>query len=272
MPNSNDVSSLNTIKGYVSSTGSFLESVAYSGPFRNTLAIAWKETKGYFSSPMAYVVAAFFVTWTAVWFVRGTIDATFPEATIRGFLYFFLTWWIMVLLSSVLTMRLFAEEAKLGTLELLLTAPVKDYEVVLGKFLATLVMMLASLSLTLYFVLLLVWFGDPDPGPLLSGYLGIILLWSSALAVGLFASSLTNNQIVSFVVATAIVGLFYVIDVAAGRLTGVAADVLTQTSLLGHIDDFGRGVIDISHVIYYVSFTAVFLFLTVISLEMRRWR
>lgn len=178
----------------------------------------------------------------------------------------------MILISSVLTMRLFAEEAKLGTLELLLTAPVKDYEIVIGKFLSTLVMMLASLALTLYFVLLLFWFGDPDPGPIFSGYLGIILLWSTLLAIGLFASSLTNNQIVSFVVTTAITGFFFIIDVAAGRLTGVAADVLNHLSLLGHIDDFGRGVVDISNVVYYISFTVVFLFLTVISLEMRRWR
>ncbi len=216
-----------------------LGGIVYAPLVRNIWAIAWKETKTYFSSPMAYVVAGFFVAWTAVWFVRGTIDVTFPEATIRSFLYFFLTWWIIMLLSAVLTMRLFAEEAKLGTLELLLTAPVKDYEVVLGKFLATLVMVLASLALTLYFVLLLFWFGDPDSGPLLTGYLGIILFWAAILSVGLFASSLTDNQIVSFVVTIAIGGLFFIIDVAAGRLTGTAADVLAQASLLAHIDDFG---------------------------------
>ncbi len=271
MPSSDNVS-VNAVRGFLSSTGGFLESIAYSPPLRNTVAIAWKEIKGYFSSPMAYVVMGFFVAWCAIWFVRGNISATFPEATVRDFLYFFLTWWIIIILSSVTTMRLLAEEAKLGTLELLLTAPVRDYEVVIGKYLSTLVMMLASLALTLYFVLILIWFGDPDSGPLMSGYLGIILLWSAVLSVGLFASSLTNNQIVSFVVSTGIAGTFYIIDVAAGRLTGVTANILTQASLLGHIDDFGRGVVDISNVIYYLSFTAVFLFLTVISLEMRRWR
>ena len=272
MADLNRISSTNTIKVWLTYPLVFLQLIAYSGPLRNTLAIAWKEIKSYFSSPMAYVVAAFFVTWCAIWFVRGTIDTTFPEATIRGFLYFFLTWWIIILISSVLTMRLFAEEAKMGTLELLLTAPVKDYEIVIGKFLSTLVMMLATLAFTLYFVLLLFWFGDPDPGPIFSGYLGIILLWSSILAIGLFASSLTDNQIVSFVVTTAIAGFFFIIDVAAGRLTGVTADVLTRASLLGHIDDFGRGVIDVSNLVYYISVTVLFLFLTVISLEMRRWR
>ncbi len=260
------------IKGYVSNTGNFLEKIAFQPAIRNIVAIALKETKSYFSSPMAYVVGGFFVTWCAVWFIRGTIETTFPEATVRDFLYFFLTWWIVVLLSAVITMRLFAEEAKMGTLELLLTAPVKDFEVVIGKFIATMIMMLASLALTLYFVLMLFWFGDPDTGPLLSSYLGIILLWAAVMAVGLFASSLTNNQIVSFVVTTAIAGFFYIIDVAAGKLSGVAANILSQASLLSHIDDFGKGVVDVSNIVYYVSFTAVFLFLTVISLEMRRWR
>lgn len=260
------------IRGYLSSTGNFLEGIAFHPFLRNTLAIAWKEIKSYFSSPMAYVVGGFFVTWCAVWFIRGTIAATFPEATVRDFLYFFLTWWVIILLSAVITMRLFAEEAKLGTLELLLTAPVKDFEIVLGKFIATMAMMLASLAFTLYFVLMLFWFGDPDTGPLLSSYLGIILLWAAVMSVGLFASSLTNNQIVSFVVTTAIAGFFYIIDVAAGRLSGAASNFLSQASLLAHIDDFGKGVVDMSHVVYYLTFTGVFLFLTVISLEMRRWR
>lgn len=271
MPGSANASS-KIIRTYLSPPANLLESFLYSPPIRNIWAIAWKELKTYFSSPMAYVVAAFFVTWNAVWFVRGAIDVPFPEATIRSFLYFFLTWWVMMLLSAVLTMRLFAEEAKLGTLELLLTAPVKDFEVVLGKFLSTFITMLGYLALTLYFVLILFWFGDPDTGPMLSGFLGIILLWSALLSVGLFASVMSNNQIVSFVVTTAIVGVFFIIDIAAGQLTGVASQILSQASLLAHIDDFGRGVIDISNVVYYISFTVVFLFLTVVSLEMRRWR
>ena len=264
--------SIKAARSYLSSPMNLLEGVIYSALLRNTWAIAWKETKSYFSSPMAYIVALFFVAWNAIWFVRGTIDTAFPEATIRSFLYFSLTPWIIMLLSAVLTMRLFAEEAKMGTLELLLTAPVRDLEVVLGKFLATFAMMLATLALTLYFVLLLFWYGDPDTGPLLSGYLGIILLWATTLSIGLFASSLTNNQIVSFVVTTAISGVFFVIDIAAGQLTGLAADILSQSSLLFHLDDFARGIVDISHVIYYISSTAAFLFLTVISLDMRRWR
>ncbi|GBD10789.1 Inner membrane transport permease YbhR [bacterium HR23] len=236
---------------------------------RNTLAIAWKETKSYFGSPMAYVIGAVFLALTGYFFV-SSISRPFAEATIRGWLlpatFFFVFW------APALTMRLFAEEQKLGTLELLLTAPVHDWEVVLGKFLASVAILVGTLSLTLYYVLLLFWFGDPDVGPLLSGYLGLLLYGSASLAIGLFASSLTSNQIVAAVVGSGLLLLMTLADQAAQIVGGIASRVLEQISLTAHFADFARGVIDTHNVVYYILVTVFVLFLTERNLDSRRWR
>ena len=168
---------------------------------KNTLSIAWKETKTYFVSPMAYVIIAVYTALAAYYFVTS-ISGVLPEATIRG--YIGPSTLIFVLLSPIMTMRLLAEEQKLGTLELLMTAPVRDYEIVLGKFLAALAGLISLLVPTVYLVILLTWFGTPDIGPVLSGYLGLILFGMATLSVGLFASSLSGNQIVAAVIAMGI--------------------------------------------------------------------
>ena len=242
---------------------------------RNTYAIAWKEIKGYFTSPVAYVVALIFVALTGYFFVRSVDSilsgANFPEASLRGLLtqisIFILPW-----LAPVLTMRLLAEEQKMGTIELLLTSPVKDWEVVLGKFFASMVFFLGALSLTLWYVLMLEWRGNPEIGPLLSGYLGIILYGGAAIAIGLLASSFTSNQIIAAVVSLGILVLLTFLEVGADQVTGIASTIVGQMGMTTHFDDFVRGVIDTSNVVYYVSVMAVALFLTVRSLETRRWR
>ncbi|MFN3974763.1 MAG: ABC transporter permease, partial [Dehalococcoidia bacterium] len=216
-----------------------------------------------------YVVGAVFLALTGYFFV-SSISQPFAEATIRGWLlpatFFFVFW------APALTMRLFAEEQKLGTLELLLTAPVYDWEVVLGKFLASLVILVGTLSLTLYYVILLFWFGDPDIGPLASGYLGILLYGGAALAIGLFASSLTSNQIVAAILGSGILLLMTLADQAAQIVGGVASLVLEQISLTAHFADFARGVIDTHNVVYYLLVIAFVLFLTERNLDSRRWR
>ena len=236
---------------------------------RNIVAIAWKETKIYITSPMAFVIGAVFLAFTGVVFVRS-ISGPFPETTVRGLIdpasFFF------VILSPALTMRLLAEEQKLGTLELLLTAPVRDYEVVLGKFIASFLILVGTLALTFYYVILLYWFGDPDTGPLLSSYLGLILYGAATLSIGLFASSLSANQIVASIVGMGTIILLSFVNQVGALVSGVSSQILTQLSLTNHLDDFSRGVIDTNNLIYYVSFTALFLFLTVRSLETRRWR
>ncbi len=237
---------------------------------RSIWAIAWKETKTYFSSPMAYVVGAVFVGLTGFFFVDA-ISVPFPSASVRGFLDRAVLL-VMPIWAPIITMRLLAEEQKLGTLELLMTAPVRDHEIVLGKFLATLFIFLGTLSLTLWFVLLLFFFGDPDPLPLLVAYLGFILYGAAALAAGLFASSLSPNQIVAAVVGFGILLLLTITQQAALQVKGAAATILTDLSITSHMEDFLRGILSTRDVVYYLSLLVLFLFLTIRLVESRRWR
>ena len=236
---------------------------------RNTVAIAWKESKAYFLTPTAYVVGAMFLVLTGIFFVRD-VTSTFPEATVRGLV----DWasFFIIFLSPLLTMRLLAEEQKMGTLELLLTAPVRDWEVVLGKYIASLGTLVVTIALTLYYVVLLYWFGDPDTGPLLSSYFGLLMYGAAALSVGLLASSLSSNQIVAAVLGMAVLLPLSFIELVSDRVSGTAEDVLNGLSMDAHLLDFNRGIVDLSHIVYFLSMTAVFLFLTVMSLETRRWR
>jgi len=236
---------------------------------KNTLTITLKETKAYFSTPAAYVVGAMFLVLTGIFFVSD-VTAPFAEATVRGIV----NWasFFAIFLAPLLTMRLLAEEQKLGTLELLLTSPVRDWEVVIGKYIASFLTLSATMALTAYYVFLLYLFGDPDTGPVFSAYLGLMLHGAVALSAGLFASSLSGNQIVSAVVGMAVLLTLSFIDQVGDLLSGTAAQVIENLSITAHFTDFTRGVIDFSHVIYFISLTAVFLFLTVRSLETRRWR
>ena len=159
----------------------------------------------------------------------------------------------------------------MGTLELLLTAPVRDSEVIIGKFLGSLGILTVMLALTLYYPILLIWFGDPDMGPIATGYLGLFLLGCTSLAVGLFASSLTSNQIVAAVVAGGILFVLWFAGMAAGLLPEAIGEVIGYLSLYYYFPDFMRGIIDTRAVIYYLSITVLFLFLAVRSLENSRW-
>ena len=235
----------------------------------NTFNIAWKETKLYFGTPAAYIVGAMFLGLTGVFFVAD-VTAPFAEAGVRGIV----DWasFFVIFLAPLLTMRLLAEEQKLGTLELLLTSPVRDWEVVLGKYIASFLILAAILAVTLYYVVLLYSFGDPDTGPVLSGYLGLLLYGAAALAIGLLGSSLSSNQIVAAVVGIAILLMLSFVNLIADIVTGVASEVFNGMSMNEHIVDFSRGVIDTSSVVFFLSLTAIFLFLTIRSLETRRWR
>jgi len=235
---------------------------------RNILSIAGRELRAYFGAPSSYLIIAVFLFVSGYGF--GWTRVTYQETSIQGFLGW--SGFFLLFLGPALTMRLLAEEEKLGTIELLLTAPVKDFEVVLGKYLGALGMLAVMLSITLYFVLLLILFGDPDPGPVLSGYLGIFLLGAVFLSIGLFASSLTSNQIVAFVVGSAFVLLFWFIGYATDVVGDRADLVFRAISVSTYFPAFGRGVIDSLALIYYASLIAVFLFMTIRSIETRRWR
>jgi len=236
---------------------------------RNTFIIAAKELRSYLTSPMAYIIIAIFLIGTGFFF--GNSQATYYETSISGFLaspYYII---ILLLLITVLTMRLLAEEKKLGTIELLLTAPVRDSEIIIGKFLGSLGIIVIMLILTLYYPILLVIFGDPDFGPIAAGYLGLFLLCCSALAIGIFASSLTSNQIVAAVVGGAILLGLWFLGTMTTFLPQNIGNVIGYISLSNYFPSFILGVIDTRGIIYYLSVTGLFLFLAVRTLENSRW-
>ena len=236
---------------------------------RTAQAIAWKEIQVYFSSPTAYIVGLMFLALSGFFFARD-LGNPFPEATLSSF--FDGATIILILLAPTLTMRLMAEEQKLGTIELLLTSPVRDWEVVVGKYVASLAFLLATLAMTSYYTILLFVFANPDPGPIYSGYLGLALYGGAALSVGLLCSTLTSNQIVAAVVAMGILLALFFADLASANIGGTASTVIGELSIRSHFDDFDRGVIDSKHIVYYLSVIAFFLFLSIRALESRRWR
>jgi ABC-2 type transport system permease protein len=230
-------------------------------------AIMRKEMRSYFNSFIPYALAAFYLIINGIFFAGGLLFG--GEASMRSL---FPTMAILLLfVLPFLTMRLLAEEEASGTVELLLTAPVRDWEVVVGKYLAALVVLLVMLALTLWFPFLLFRFGNPDPLPLLSGYLGLILLGAVIVAVGTFASSLTRHQVVAGLIAFVLLLVLWVVDFAAG-LVPLLRDLISRLTLNGRAQDLWRGVIDTRDVVYFVSLIAVMLFLTTLVVQSRRWR
>jgi len=237
---------------------------------RNVLAITGKELRAYFVSPVAYVVTAGFLLIMGIFFAfvimqplgsqTASLEPVLGSAPV-----------ILLLLAPALTMRLLAEETRSGTMELVLTSPVRDGEVVLGKYLASLLLFLFMLALTLVYVVVLLRFGNPDRGVLVSSYVGAALFGAAFLAVGVLASALTQNQIVAAVISLATLLALWLIDIFASLTRGVLADVLSYLSIIARYNDFMRGVISSQNVIYYLSVIAVALFLATRALETRRW-
>ncbi|PKB66795.1 MAG: hypothetical protein BZY81_06335 [SAR202 cluster bacterium Io17-Chloro-G4] len=236
---------------------------------RTAQAVAWKEIQVYFSNPTAYIVGMMFLALSGFFFARDLNDP-FPQASLENFFYGANI--VLILIAPALTMRLMAEEQKLGTIELLLTSPVRDWEVIIGKYIASFVFLIATVSLTLYYTVLLYVFASPDPGPIYSGYLGLALYGGAALAIGLLCSTLTSNQIVAAVVAMGILLVMFFADLASDNIGGTASTIISEISIRSHFDDFDRGVIDTKHVVYYLSVIAFFLFMSIRALESRRWR
>jgi ABC-2 type transport system permease protein len=258
---------------------------------RNLYAIYRKEMGHYFVSPIAYVVVGVFLILSAFFFnvilasviqqslamemqsMRYGVPQEFDVTGIVLRSFFQLVSTLVLFLMPMLTMGVYAEERKRGTMELLMTSPVKDIEIVLGKFIASLTLFVLMLLPTASYLVFIYFRSDPRPpwGLLLAGYGGVLLLGGALLAVGTFISSLTENQIIAAVLSFAAVLLLWVIDV--GRSAGGnLGDILTYLSILRHYDDFTHGVVDTSSLIYYLSFMALFVFLTVRSLDSVRWR
>jgi len=245
---------------------------------RNILLIASKELKSYLTSPMSYIVVCIFLLLSGLFFVLYLNNTNFSDTSLQGFIDPLSVFGmqtggniLLLIFAIVLTMRTLAEEKKLGTWELLLTSPVRDSDVVLGKFLGSFGIMFVMLALTLFYPLLLVIYGDPDMGPILTSYLGLVLLGGTALSIGIFASSLTANQIVAAVVSGAILFGLWVIGIVATNTPQALQQVLSYLSISSHSAAFEAGVIDTRDIVYYVSITALFLYASIRSLEASRW-
>jgi ABC-2 type transport system permease protein len=257
---------------------------------RNVGLIFNRELKSYFSSLTAYVVIVMFLLITGYFFY--TLLTTFSivsfqaqtdpmlakqyqllninETVIRPL--FGSISIIMLLMTPLLTMRLFSEEKKSGTIELMLTFPVNDIDVILGKYLACFSVLLTMILLTATFPILLVVFGEPEVKPILTGYLGLVLMGAAFISLGIFTSSLTENQIVAASVSFGMLFFFWFISYSVTLVSGGLGQILAYLSINEHIESLSKGVIDSEDIIYYLCFIAVFLFLTLRSLEANRWR
>ena len=246
-----------------------------------------KEMRLYFTSPIAWVILTIFLFIAGYFFY--SIFAFFTLASMQSAMnpamardlnvtdsvlrpLFSNISVILLLLMPLVTMRLFAEERRSGTIELLLTYPVRDGAVLIGKYLAGLTLYAIMLALTLFYPLLVAYFARVEWGPLATGYLGLLLMGATFLAVGIFASSLTENQIVASIITFGVLLIFWVIGWSSDYLGGTWGRVLSHLSLIEHFDSFAKGVLDTRDVLYYVDFTIVALFLTLRSLEARRWK
>jgi ABC-2 type transport system permease protein len=235
-----------------------------------SLTVARRELGAYFYSPMAYVIGALFLLAAAAWFFQS-IFRPGEEASLRSLFEAMAK--LMVFTAPLLTMRLMSEEYRSGTVETLITAPVSEAEIIVGKFLGVLGFYAALLASTLVFLALIASYGQPDPGVAATGYLGMLLLGGAFLAVGLFTSCLTRYQILAALVAVAILALFAllmtpIVDTAPEWLGNVAARLNAMT----YLRDFAQGKFDTRGLVYFLGATAIFLFFAVKALESRRWR
>lgn len=229
-----------------------------------------KELMSYFNSPIAYIFIGVFLI-VSNWLFFNTFFLI-SQASMRN--YFSFLPWIFLFLSPAITMRLWAEEKKSGTIEFLLTLPVTDWQVVLAKFFSAITFLLIGLVFSLTIPVSIIFLGNLDFGPVIGGYLGALFLGGSYLALGLFISSLTKNQIISFILSLAAGFAAFIIG-ADFVLAGVPAWLAPIMQFLGlgsHFDNIAKGVLDSKDIIYYSSFIFLFLWLNVRVIEGRGWK
>ena len=230
----------------------------------------------YFTSLIAYVVIAIFLIISGYFFYTNLVMfVMFVGSDVKLGLWqhtFYDMRFVTLSLIPLLTMRLFSEEKKLGTIELLFTNPIRDIEVILGKYLACLMVYTLMLLLTFLYPILLEVVFSVDIGPLISGYMGLFLLGAASIACGIFLSSLTENQIVAAISTVGVLLFMWLIDWNEGIAGQKMITILHQISLSEHFFNSIKGVIDIDDIVYYLSLTAFFLYLTVCSLESRNWK
>jgi ABC-2 type transport system permease protein len=251
---------------------------------RNVFALADKELRSYFASPIAFVIIGlfallfgwFFYVYLTV-FVRQSEQmmqmGRAPNVNlemIRGVLLNSAV--IILFVMPMITMRTYSEEKRSGTIELLLTSPITDWQIIVGKFLGALGLYAAMLLVTMLYMAILFWFGNPEWRPIAAGYLGLLLMGGCFISVGLLISSLTKNQIVAGFLTFAVFLMLWVINWIGDSSGPLTREVVTYLSITEHFDDFARGVIDTKHVVYYLSFITFGLFLTAKSVDSERWR
>jgi ABC-2 type transport system permease protein len=254
---------------------------------KNILAIWQREMKSYFVSPIAYVVLTvflfisgfFFTTILTAWVQQTMMQEAYgqgaPPVDVPGMVsrsFFGTISVVLLFMIPMLTMGLFAEEKKRGTIELLLTTPVGNLQAMMGKYLASLSFLLIMFLSSVLTISALFMYGQPDWKPILGAYLGLVLYGAALLAIGLFISTLTENQIVAGVITLGVILVLWLIDALATNTQGMMKDVLGYMSVISHLDDFIKGVIDTTHVIFYLTFAFFALFLTYRSLESLRWK
>ncbi|MBU1187304.1 MAG: ABC transporter permease subunit [Acidobacteria bacterium] len=254
---------------------------------KNIWAVFKKETKCYFTSPVAYVVIFVFLILTGFffhslisWFNTQSMQMAqnpyyMQQININQMVYsplFHNISIILLLVIPLLTMRLLAEEKKIKTDELLYTSPISVLQIILGKYLAALFVLFVMLALTGVYSLFTFAYGNPELPAILCGYLGLFLMGAAFMGVGLFFSSLTENQIVAAVLTFGSLLLFWILNWAAFSAGAFWKDTLNYLSFFQHFDDLTRGILDTSDLVYYLSFAFFGLFLTHSVLQSRRWR
>ena len=238
---------------------------------RNTTAIMQRELLALFYSPIAYVVLCVFLVVTGLLALVTESFTPGAPATLRGAFF-----WMPFLLAAVIpaiSMRAISEEYRSGTIESLMTAPVSDAQMVVGKYLAAVIFYVIMLALTLVYLILLEIFGEPDVGMSLLAYLGLLLAGMSFMAFGVFTSSLTRNQIVAWILGAMPLLLFVALSHwFVAELQGVWRQAFQKINVMRQLDQFNRGLISTEAVIFFLGTAVLFLFLTVKVVESRRWR
>ena len=237
---------------------------------RNILTIFQKEFKSYFNSPIAYIFIITFLLFSSWLFFRTFF--LIGQAQLRAL--FGILPWLFLILAPAITMRAWAEEKKLGTMEVLMTLPLKDYEAVMGKFLASFIFIIIAVLLTFPLALTIYILGEPDTGTVVGSYLGACLMGGAYLAIGLFISSLTKNQIVAFIISVVACFVLLIIgeDIVLMSTPSILVPIFNYLGLGAHFESISRGVIDSRDLIYYSSVIGFFLFLNTLAIESRKWK
>lgn len=231
--------------------------------------IAKRELQSFFDSLMAYILLVLFLGFSGLftWLYGADVFIT-GQASLRSF--FSIAYWTLFFFIPALTMKSMAEERKTGTIELLLTKAVTDRQVVLGKFLAIVLLIAIALFFTLPYYFTVASIGPIDHGATVLGYLGLLLMSATYVSLGIYTSSLTNNQIVAFLMSIFVGLLFHLVfDVLAANFTGLIGELLQTLSLSTHFESISRGVLDSKDLIYFLSIIVICLFLAEVSLAKR---